>query len=175
MEERHCRYHQEEYVMEFGSGIGDGTIDITVSYDGTWQKRGQTSHNGAGVLIDALTGLVLDYEVLSNTCRLCTIKAAQLDDEKVDRWKAAHQSDGLCELNNSGSAGMMEVMAAEKIWFRSEATFGFRYPTMVSDGDSKSYNHLMSLNVYGDQHSIVKEECVNRIAKHVGVELRKYV
>ena len=50
----------------------DGVID---SYDCTWQKRGLTSHHGVGVIIEVQTGLVVDYEVLSNYCHalaLCT-------------------------------------------------------------------------------------------------------
>ena len=74
---------RKECVKEFGSDIGDGTIGITVSYDGTWQKRDHTLHNGVGVLIDAFARLVLDYEVLSNTCWLC--KAAQLADGKFGK------------------------------------------------------------------------------------------
>jgi FKBP-type peptidyl-prolyl cis-trans isomerase (trigger factor) len=41
----------------------DPVIDISVSYDGTWMKRGFTSKFGVGVAIDVLTGLVVDYEV----------------------------------------------------------------------------------------------------------------
>ena len=48
-----------------------GILDIAVSYDGTWQKRGHTSHNGAAAVIDLLTGLPIDYEVLSNYCSKC--------------------------------------------------------------------------------------------------------
>ena len=50
-----------------------GVIDITVSYDGTWQKRGFTSHHGVGVAIEAQTGLVIAYEVLSNYCHACAL------------------------------------------------------------------------------------------------------
>ena len=37
-----------------------GVIDITVSFDGTWQKRGFTSHHGVGVAIEVQTRLVID-------------------------------------------------------------------------------------------------------------------
>lgn len=43
-------------------------INISVSYDGTWHKRGHTSIYGLGIVIDVLTGLVIDYEVLSKYC-----------------------------------------------------------------------------------------------------------
>ena len=43
-------------------------LDIAVSYDGSWHLRGHSSHNGLGVEIDLLTGLPIDFQVLSNFC-----------------------------------------------------------------------------------------------------------
>ena len=65
----------------------------------------------------------------------------------------------------------MEVEAAEILWNRSMER-GFRYTTMVSDGDSKSFRHLTNLRVYGDVE-VHKEECVNHVAKRLGTALRK--
>ena len=45
---------------------------IAVSFDGSWQKRGHSSHNGVGAAIACDTGLVLDTEVISNYCIGCT-------------------------------------------------------------------------------------------------------
>ena len=42
-----------------------GNTCITVSFDGTWQKRGHVSMHGVVAVIDVVTGLVVDYEVLS--------------------------------------------------------------------------------------------------------------
>ena len=39
-------------------------IDVSVSYDGTWMKRGHTSNYGISIVIDILTGIVLDYHIL---------------------------------------------------------------------------------------------------------------
>ena len=47
------------------------SVAICVSYDGTWMKRGFTSQYGVGVAIDILTGLVIDYEVMSLYCHGC--------------------------------------------------------------------------------------------------------
>ena len=42
-----------EKYKELGSNQDEhGILDIAVSYDGTWQKRGHTSHNGVGAIID---------------------------------------------------------------------------------------------------------------------------
>ena len=38
---------------------------ITVSYEGSWQKRSHTSLYGVAAVINVLTGLVIDYEILS--------------------------------------------------------------------------------------------------------------
>ncbi|GFU59810.1 uncharacterized protein TNCV_4343651 [Trichonephila clavipes] len=49
-------------------------IDVSVSYDGTWQKRGHTSNlGGLGIIIDVLIVLVLDFEVLSKYCQSCVV------------------------------------------------------------------------------------------------------
>lgn len=49
-------------------------INIGVSYDGSWQKRGFTSKYGVGCVIEVVTGLVIDYEVISKYCRVCQKK-----------------------------------------------------------------------------------------------------
>ena len=66
----------------------------------------------------------------------------------------------------------MEVGAAEMLWDRS-LNRGFRYTTMVSDGDSRTFNRLTEMKVYGDDITIAKEECVNHVAKRMGTALRK--
>lgn len=53
----------------------DAVINISVSFDGTWHKRGFTSKYGIGVCIDVLTGLVIDFEVLSSYCHACALKS----------------------------------------------------------------------------------------------------
>ncbi|KAH7932905.1 hypothetical protein HPB49_004677 [Dermacentor silvarum] len=40
--------------------------DITVSYNGTWHKRGHMSHIGVGAIIEYHTGVILDAIVLSS-------------------------------------------------------------------------------------------------------------
>ena len=45
--------------------------------------------------------------------------------------------------------------------------------TLLSDGEATTYNHIASLNVYGDSCHIEKEECVNHVEMRLGVALRK--
>ena len=63
----------------------DPVIDgyITVSFDGSWHKRGHTSKYGPGVVIDALTGLVIAHEVLSKYCHACNWNKTVLGEHSV--------------------------------------------------------------------------------------------
>ena len=63
----------------------------------------------------------------------------------------------------------MEVEAAKRIWQRSADT-GLRYTTMLSDGDSKAFDAIVSMRPYGDV-DIKKEECINHVAKRLTVGL----
>lgn len=78
-----CQNAEEEADKQMGEAISraraangvedDETIvDLAVSFDGTWAKRGYTSNFGVGVVISADTGEVLDREVLSKVCEECT-------------------------------------------------------------------------------------------------------
>lgn len=67
----------------------------------------------------------------------------------------------------------MEVVAAENMWRRS-LDHGFRYTTVVSDGDSKTFLHLSEMNLH-DGKTIEKVECLNHVAKRLGTGLRKIV
>lgn len=151
--------------------VGKDIIDISVSYDGTWQKRGFSSHNGVAVVIDCLTGLVLDYCVLSNFCEKCVKEQNAQSEEEFEVWQYIHKDIGQCEQNFDGSAGAMEVHAAGVLWNRSIDLHKFRYTTMLSDGDCKSHKHLVYSEVYGET-KVVKTDCVNHIAKRMGTALR---
>lgn len=96
-------------------------IDIATSYDGTWHKRGHTSLYGVGLAIDMLTGLVVDFQVLSKYCHMCATAAAELgaDSPEYGIWFEGHKKSDECNINYEGSSGGMEVRAAEIIWSRS--------------------------------------------------------
>ncbi|GBM80049.1 hypothetical protein AVEN_45035-1 [Araneus ventricosus] len=68
----------------------------------------------------------------------------------------------------------MEMAAAYKLWSRSKK-MGFRYTTILSDGDSKVFKYLSDKNIYGADTEIKKEECVNHVSKRFGTALRKVV
>lgn len=90
----------------------DSTIDITVSYDGTWLTRGRTSKHGVGCVIDTLTGYVVDAEVMSRYCHVCELKKRELkeDSEEFAVFWEGHNSE--CKINHTASSGAMEPEAA---------------------------------------------------------------
>ncbi|CAL1280744.1 unnamed protein product [Larinioides sclopetarius] len=109
---------QKHNEIESPSDKND-VIDIAVSYDGTWYKRGYTSQYGIGIVVDILTGLVIDFEILSKYCPECTTAKRDLGrmSSEFDIWYKAHKPD--CSENYEGSSNAMEVKAAEILWKRS--------------------------------------------------------
>lgn len=110
-----------EKIVESYSVLGvepdeDGVLDIGVSFDGSWHKRGHSSHNGIAVVIDIITGLPVDYEVLSNFCLKCHFSRKE-DDPCYEQWQESHKVD--CQKNYDGSANSMEVECAKRMWSRS--------------------------------------------------------
>ncbi|KAL2085777.1 hypothetical protein ACEWY4_019097 [Coilia grayii] len=149
-------------------------INISVSFDGTWQKRGFTSHYGIGVCIDILTGLVVDFEVLSSYCHTCTLRECARRDskctqEEFEEWRETHVD---CAKNFLGSSKAMEQEAAKRMWGRSVYRHQLRYTEMLSDGDSAAFKEVVALNPY-PEHEVVKLECINHAHKRMGTALRK--
>ena len=107
---------EEECVQQWDA---DGIPWVDVTYDGTWMKRGFTSHYGVGIAIDLYTGYVLDFEVLSTYCHVCEMNKEKLEGmtaQEQDQWKQQHEE--TCRINHEGSAKSMERDAAVKIWRR---------------------------------------------------------
>ncbi|GFT04711.1 uncharacterized protein TNCV_334601 [Trichonephila clavipes] len=77
----------------YGSKNDKDIVDIEVSYDGSWLKRGHTSNIGVGCVIDLLTGFVIDYEVMSKRCAECeqTKFALEEDSAEFRVWYEGHQ------------------------------------------------------------------------------------
>ena len=82
-------------VCEFYRNMGnkdikdDDTVDISISYDGSWLTRGHSSLVGVGAVIELFTGLVLDFHVVSKYCQACTMMVSQLgkDSDEFTHWK----------------------------------------------------------------------------------------
>ncbi|GBN06205.1 hypothetical protein AVEN_71656-1 [Araneus ventricosus] len=115
---------QEHNELASPSDQNNEIIDITVSYDGTWQKRGHRSLYGIGIVVDILTGLVIDYEILSKYCPVYTTAKRDLEEHSADFsiWYKAHKPE--CSENYVGSSNAMEVKASEIFWTRSVENCG---------------------------------------------------
>ena len=121
-------------------------------------------------VIDLVTGLPIDFEVLSNFCHKC--KIAESSKDVSDEWKLKHAEN--CQKNFGGTSNGMEVECAKRIWGRSVEKFKLCYTTMLSDGDSKAYDAITQANVYGEK-KITKEDCINHMSKRMGTGLSKLV
>ncbi|XP_069672172.1 uncharacterized protein [Periplaneta americana] len=165
------------YVESDPSLKDKDVIDIYVSYDGTFHKRGHISNHGIGIVIDVMTGIVLDYEILSKFCGMCVsaIDSLGANSQEYRKWYEDHLEKGHCQKNYNGSSNAMEKDAAEILWRRSVQNRKFRYTEMLSDGDAKTHIHLNKIKVYGSDMSIVKQECINHVSKRLGTALRKLV
>lgn len=149
-----------------------GIIDVAVSFDGTWAKRGFTSLTGVVFVISVDTGKVLDYHCLSKACQKCSLKKSKcVDDAEFENWQIEHLASGQCDINFNGSSPAMECEGAVKLWERSIEKHNLRYKWMVSDGDSKA--HAAVEEVYGEEIKVEKLDCVGHVQKRMGKHLMK--
>ena len=135
-------------------------IDVAVTFDGTWSKRGHTANYGFCFAIAVETGQVLDYGFKSKICWECNSKKAKADDVEFQEWYESHKNN--CSKNYDGSSGNMEVEIAKELWQRSK-DFKMRYKYMVSDGDSKAYAAVW--DTYGCCDTCEKYENMDRQSK----------
>ena len=140
--------------------LDDEIVDIAVTYDGTWSKRGHTTSYGFGFVISVETGQVIDYGFRSKICTSCNKQKEYKDSDEYKDWYDKHKQH--CTKNFDSSSGNMEVSIAEELWKRS-LDFGMRYKYMVCDGDSKAY--VAVWDVYGCCKTCEKYERMARQSK----------
>ena len=83
----------------------DDVIDLAVSFDGSSMTRGNKSLYGIGCVVDIVTGLVIDFVVLSMYCHRCACASARNGGTHTAtflQWKAYHRD---CNIMYSGSSG----------------------------------------------------------------------
>ena len=130
--------------------------------------RGHKSLNGIGCVVDVVIGLVIDLAVLSLHCQRCYYAKKRYggtNNPGLRDWHDTHINE--CNRNYSRSSGGMEAVAAKSLWNRS-IELDFRYTTLFSDCDARTYKHLCDLNIYYDME-LQKEECINHVAKRLGI------
>ena len=97
-------------------------IDIIVTCDGTWSKRGFTATHGVVLVIAWETGQVIDYEILSKCCTACSRMKTKLGEDF-----AAFEEWWECEMSHHGSSPAIECTGALASWRRLEETRFLRY------------------------------------------------
>ena len=138
-----------------------------VLIDGTWQRRGFSSLNGAVTAISPDNGKCLDVHVLSKICKSCQHWIKQRNHPLFDKWEAEH----ICQINHSKSSGSMESTGAVAIFHRSKELHNLQYTEYIGDGDSSSYIAVQKSNPYGDVE-IIKKECIGHVQKRIGTRCR---
>ena len=149
-------------------------VDIAVSTDGTWMRRGHSSLYGVQSVISYDTSQVLDVDLMSKHCSQCTSWKSRLDSgslsqELYDAWKQEYADK--CSINTTASSPAMEAEAVVKLWQHSEAKTNLRYTTYIGDGDSKGYSKVVDSKPYGETE-IVKDECIGHVQKRLGKGFR---
>ena len=148
------------------------TLDIAVSCDGTWARRGFQSLYGMVSAIHVNTGKVVDYEMKSKVCFKCRAKK-ELDptSQEYIEWMEAHGPK--CSANFNKSSKAMESQGAVDMWGRSERKHKLRYVDFVGDGDCSSHRDVVKSKPYGVETVVRKVECVGHIQKRMGGRLRR--
>lgn len=114
---------------------------------------------------------MLGFVALSNYCKACEERPEE-DDADYDSWEAAHR--GKCQKNIDCSSAAMESEGAVILFKRSVDLHGFRYTSMLGDGDAKTHSRLVADDPYGG-HQIDKLECINHVTKRKATALRNLV
>lgn len=145
-------------------------LNLKVSGDGSWKKRGFKSLYGVTTLIGYYSGKVIDLVVKSSYCQGCTFWKNKTNTDEYCEWFEVHEEQ--CTKNHEGSAGKMEVDAIKEMFSRSEDKYGVKYGNYIGDGDSKTFKAILDLNPYGDEFQVLKSECVGHVEKRMGSRLR---
>lgn len=134
------------------------TTDLSVSGDGSWQKREFSSLYGVCSLIGVHSKKIVDINIKSSYCKQCKVWAKKKDTEEYNDWKIEHESN--CQSNHEGSAGKMEVDAIKEMFNKSEEQYGVKYMHYIGDGDSKTYKGVIESKPYGNKE--IKKKRVHR-------------
>lgn len=109
---------------------------------------------------------MLDFSVQSNYCHGCSL-GPKPGEGNYKKRQESHSH--VCQENFGGSSNTMEVEAASVIFSRSKELHNMQYTTVLSDRDSKAFLQVSSLN----NKEIVKEDCVNHVARRVFARVDK--
>lgn len=137
--------------IEENAKAGNGSLHLSVSDNGTWNKRGSSSLFGIITLIGKYTNKVLDVVIKSSFCSL------RENDDSIEKllWQEEHEKE--CTINHSGSIEKMKVNGIIEMFQRSQDLHSVKYENYIGDGDSKTFKSLLNKNPYRDELSVKKK------------------
>ncbi|GFT09597.1 uncharacterized protein TNCV_4947731 [Trichonephila clavipes] len=152
--------HLEDNIRRVTADIRPQMLEKVIE---NWTSRLdyiRASHGSSMPEIIFKIGLVLDFEVLSKYCHNCVVAGRDMgvDSAEFHIWQKGHADE--CDKNFDGTSGAMEMHAALIMWRRSISDCQMRFVSMLSDGDSKTFQILSDNKIYGSE-SYCKE------ARHV--------
>jgi hypothetical protein len=118
---------------------------------------------GVATIMNPVYNKVLDVFPMSKYCQKCKMN------EEV---RARNQCDYNFPVQDS--SGSMEVYGVVEMFKRSVQERGLKYLQFLGDGDSKAFNTVCNLKVYGCEQ-IVKLECVNHFSKRFGRGMENFI
>ena len=113
-------------------------------------------------------GKIIDVEIMQRYCKPCQQHKEKLTPDDFDVCHEGHKQN--CVANYEGSAPMMEVVGAKRIFERSISSRKLRYIKYFGGGDSKAYFEVK--DTYKPD-MVNKYECVGHYQKRLGTRLRK--
>ena len=102
-------------------------IDDSVSFDGTWAKRGFTSLTGVVFVISIDTYEVLDYHVLSTSYQKCALRQSKCGDDEFEHRKIERKAMNNCDIHFGASSPTMQSEGGNVVWEQSLSTHNRRY------------------------------------------------
>ena len=163
----------KQAALELKASASPSTSEVTVSCDGTWQRRGFVSKNGVSTVLSVCPQgppKVIDTYTSSNYCDSCSKKQKKLTPEEFLIWKQEHSAD--CDQNHTGSSGAMEPHGILKIFQRSQEQYNLKYLGYLGDGDSKSFKTVAEAEPPIYPGKIIKKlECCGHVQKRMGRRL----
>ena len=156
-------------------------LQVPVSYDGAYQKR--TGKGGGGFArycftsaISIETGEVLSFEIACNGCKYCVEKQEALKDKRLSienyrLWLDEHEK--TCQAKEYGHVNSVALESKlAPVVFRKSINQKLLYSTVVADGDDKSVNLLVDLDIYGEFGVVIsREECLSHVQKRLRMHL----
>ena len=142
-----------------------------MSCDGTWQRRSHQSLYGMQAAISVDTRKVLDYEIQSKICTECQLHGNwDHRSEAYKKWYEQHQP--TCHINYWSTYNSIEAFGS-KMWRRSLKKRNLISTTYMGDGNSAAHKAIVEANTYGDEHTVIKSDCIGHVQKRMGTSLER--